>query len=247
LFTKVETARHARAIAERDQAEQAEERPQAAKTLEQVLEAFKAGEQRELRLVIKADVQGSLEPIISSSQALDLEDIKVNVLHAATGNITENDVMLAAASDAIVIGFNVTVEQAAKRMAETEGVDIRIYDIIYRLTEDIEKALKGLLEPETREVLIGRAQVLAVFRIPKVGLIAGCRVLEGELRRNAKLRVRRDEEIVFDGSITSLKHEKDDVREIREGFECGVGVKGFEAFKKGDILDCYAVEIVKVE
>jgi translation initiation factor IF-2 len=247
LFTKVETARQARAIAERDQAEHAEERPQAAKSLEQVLEAFQAGEQQELRLVIKADVQGSLEPIISSSQALDLEDIKVNVLHAATGNITENDVMLAAASDAIVIGFNVTVEQAAKRMAETEGVDIRIYDIIYRLTEDIEKALKGLLEPETREVLIGRAQVLAVFRIPKVGLIAGCRVLEGELRRNAKLRVRRDEEIVFDGSITSLKHEKDDVREIREGFECGVGVKGFEAFKKGDILDCYAVEIVKVE
>jgi translation initiation factor IF-2 len=247
LFTKVETARQARAIAERDQAEHAEERPQAAKTLEQVLEAFQAGEQQELRLVIKADVQGSLEPIVSSSQALDLEDIKVNVLHAATGNITENDVMLAAASDAIVIGFNVTVEQAAKRMAETEGVDIRIYDIIYRLTEDIEKALKGLLKPETREALIGRAQVLAVFRIPKVGPIAGCRVLEGELRRNAKLRVRRDEEIIFEGSITSLKHEKDDVREIREGFECGVGAKGFEAFKKGDIIDCYAVEIVKVE
>jgi translation initiation factor IF-2 len=247
LFTKVETARQARAIAERDQAEHAEERPQAAKSLEQVLEAFQAGEQQELRLVIKADVQGSLEPIVSSSQALDLEDIKVNVLHAATGNITENDVMLAAASDAIVIGFNVTVEQAAKRMAETEGVDIRIYDIIYRLTEDIEKALKGLLKPETREALIGRAQVLAVFRIPKVGPIAGCRVLEGELRRNAKLRVRRDDEIIFEGSITSLKHEKDDVREIREGFECGVGAKGFEAFKKGDILDCYAIETVKVE
>lgn len=246
LFTVVDSEREARSIvAERRQAEQeTQKRPRAAKSLDQIFEAFQAGEVHELRLVLKADVQGSLEPIVNSLKDLVAGDIRVNILHSGTGNITENDVLLAAASDAIVIGFNVTADQAARRVAESEGVDIRDYDIIYRLTEDIEKALKGMLEPETRRVVLGQAQVRAVFRIPKLGNIAGCIVTRGELRRNALVSVSRAGESIFEGSISSLKHEKDDVREIREGFECGVGVKGFDSFQTGDILDCYTEEKV---
>jgi translation initiation factor IF-2 len=247
LFTVTEDEREARAIAEERELQlKRGAKPTKATTLEQIFEAFQAGETRELRLIVKADVQGSLEPIISSLLDLKIEDIKVNVLHSATGNIGENDVMLATASDAIVIGFNVEADQAAKRVAESEGVDIRIYDIIYRVTEDIEKALKGMLEPEVRRVVLGHAEVRATFRIPKVGTIAGCRVIEGELRRNAKVRVVRDNDNLHEGPISSLKHLKDDVREIREGFECGIGLEGFEDFETGDILECFTMETVKV-
>lgn len=247
LFTVVESTKEARTIVEeREEAAEAETSTRQPLTLDQVFDAFKAGEARELRLVIKADGQGSLEPIISSVEGLEAEDIRVNVLHSGTGNINESDVMLATASGAIIIGFNVTIDQAAERAADTEGVDIRTYDIIYRLTEDIEKALKGLLEPEIKEVTLGRAQVLAIFNIPRVGPIAGCRVADGVLRRNARMKVYRDQEEIFDGEVASLKHEKDDVREIREGFECGVGLKGFSDFEEGDLLLCYVEEAVPV-
>ncbi len=168
------------------------------------------------------------------------------MIHTGTGNINKNDVMLASASDGIVIGFCVTADEAASNAAEAEGVDIRIYDIIYRVTEDVEKALKGMLEPEVHEVVLGRAEVRAVFRIPKLGRIAGCFVREGELRRNGHMRVIRADEVIFDGAISSLKHEKDDARDIREGFECGVGLKGFDEFEEGDILECYTEETVPV-
>ncbi len=248
LFTITESERQARAIIEERKSRQQEERvgPKVL-SLDQVFEAYKAGKTQELRLVIKADVQGSLEPITSSLEELSAGDIKVNVLHSATGNISENDVMLAAASDGIVIGFNVVADQAARRAADVEGVDIRLYDIIYRLTEDVEKALKGMLEPETHIVELGRAEVRATFRIRKVGIVAGCMVLEGELRRNSKVRVVREGEVIFDGPMASLKHEQDDVREIREGFECGVGLKGFESFEIGDLLECYTEETLALE
>lgn len=248
LFTIAESERQARAIVEERKSRLLEKRegPKIL-SLDQVFEAYQAGETQELRLVIKADVQGSLEPITSSLEELSAGDIQVNVLHSATGNISENDVMLAAASDGIVIGFNVVADQAARRAAEAEGVDIRLYDIIYRLTEDIEKALKGMLEPETRVVELGRAEVRATFRIRKIGIVAGCMVLEGELRRNSKVRVVRGGETVFDGPMASLKHEKDDVREIRAGFECGVGLKGFDSFEIGDVLECYTEETLAVE
>lgn len=248
LFSVVESERVARAIAEERKLEAAAKgrQPKGAQSLEQVFEAFKAGEAQELRLVIKADVQGSLEPITSSLEELSAGEIKVNVLHTGTGNISKDDVMLAAASGGIVLGFNVSDDQAARLTAETEGVDIRLYDIIYRLIEDIEKALKGMLEPETRESVLGKADVRAVFRIPKTGKIAGCFVREGELHRNAKMRVIRDGEAIFEGSISSLKHEKDDVREIREGFECGVGLRGFNDFEEGDVLECFTEETVPV-
>jgi translation initiation factor IF-2 len=248
LFTITESERQARAIIEERKSQQQERRVGVkVLSLDQVFEAYQAGKTQELRLVIKADVQGSLEPITSSLEELSAGDIQVNVLHRATGNISENDVMLAAASDGIVIGFNVVADQAARRAADAEGVDIRLYDIIYRLTEDIEKALKGMLEPETHIVGLGQAEVRATFRIRKVGVVAGCMVIKGELRRNSKVRVVREGEVVFDGSMASLKHEQDDVKEIREGFECGVGLKGFDDFEIGDILECYTEETRAVE
>ena len=248
LFVVVDNDREARDIAEEraEQAVSASRKPVAAQTLEQIFEAFQAGEVAELRLVVKADVQGSLEPITSSLEELSAGEIKVNILHAGTGNISKDDVMLAAASGGIVIGFNVAAEQGAMMTADAEGVDIRVYDIIYRLTEDVEKALKGMLEPEIRKVSLGKAAVQAVFRIPRVGNIAGCRVVEGELRRNADARVIRDSEVIFEGPVASLRHEKEDVREIREGFECGIGLRGFDEFEEGDIIECFTEETVPV-
>jgi translation initiation factor IF-2 len=245
LFTLAATEKEGRAqIAERAAGAQAPEKKSAALTLDQVFEAFQSGKAQELRLIVKADVQGSLEPIVSSLSGLSAGDIKVNILHAATGNIGNDDVMLAAASEAIIIGFSVAADPAARRLAEAEGVDIRQYDIIYRLTEDIDKALKGMLAPEVRKVVVGRAEVRAVFRIPKLGNIAGCLVVEGDMKRSARCRVVRTGAEIYDAPITSLKHEKEDEREIHAGFECGIGIKGFTEFHPGDVLECYAEEEV---
>ena len=245
LFQVVGSDKQARAIVEERKINQKSEAAsqKSAITLEQLFEQFQAGEIRELRLIVKADVQGSLEPIVSSLNELGGE-ISINILHAETGNIGENDVMLAAASKAIVVGFNVEADSAARRLAETEGVSIRLYDIIYRLTEDIEMALKGMLEPEIKESVLGHAEVRAIFKIRKIGSVAGCYVLDGELHRNAKMRVLRDQEVQFDGEIGSLKHLQDDVTEVRTGFECGVTLKRFNDFITGDILECYVVEQV---
>lgn len=215
-------------------------------TLEQLFARVQAGEAQELKLIIKADVQGSLEPIVSSLEKMNIEGIGVNILHADTGAIGENDVMLASTSDAIIIGFNSQPDSAAKRQADTEGVSIRSYNIIYRLTEDIDKALKGLLEPELKEIVIGRANVLQVFSASRIGKAAGCRVVEGELRRNAKARVIRNNESVFEGEFASLKRHQEDVREVRAGFECGLGLRGFNDFEEGDIIECYTVEEVEI-
>jgi translation initiation factor IF-2 len=152
--------------------------------------------------------------------------------------------MLAAASKAIVVGFNVTADSGAHRLADSEGVSIRLYDIIYRLTEDVEKALKGMLAPEFKETVVGKASVMAVFHVSKVGNIAGCRVTEGEMRRNGRVRVMRAGKNIFEGETSSLKHEKDDVREVRQGFDCGVALKNFDAFAQGDVLECFIREKV---
>ena len=215
-------------------------------TLEELFARVQAGEVKELRLIIKADVQGSLEPIVSSLKEMDVEGIGVNILHADTGNISENDVMLASTSDAIIIGFNSQPDAAARRMAEIEKVSIRSYNIIYRLTEDIDKALKGLLEPEKREITVGRANVLAVFGASRIGRAAGCRVVEGEIRRNARVKVIRGEEAIFEGEIASLKRHQEDVREVRDGFECGIGLRGFNDFEEGDVIECFKIEEVKI-
>jgi translation initiation factor IF-2 len=243
IFQVVANEKEARAIIDEKKLKSAETVSATPKaTLEQLFEKFQAGEVRELPLIIKADVQGSLEPIVNSLNDLSKGDIKINILQAETGNITETDIMLAAASKAIVIGFNVQSDGAARNLADSEGVSVRLYDIIYRMTEDIEKALKGMLEPEVKEVHIGQASVRAIFKIDKVGTIAGCRVTEGELRRNGKMRVIRNGNKVFDGEVSSLKHEKDDVKEVRQGYDCGVSLKGYNDIVEGDILECYILE-----
>jgi translation initiation factor IF-2 len=211
-------------------------------SLEDVFANFKAGEAKDLNLIIKADVQGSLEPVVGELEKLGKGEIGLKILHAETGNIGENDVMLASASHAIIIGFNVQADVAARRLAEKEGVSIRLYEIIYRMTEDIEKALKGMLEPEIVERVLGHAQVLAVFSASKLGKVAGCKVLDGELRRNARIRLTRGADTLYEGELASLRHEKEDVREVRTGFECGVGFKNFSNIQVGDQLVCYVME-----
>ncbi len=214
-------------------------------TLEQLFDQYKAGDLKELRIVLKADVQGSLEPIVSSLNDLSAGDIKIHILHAETGNIGENDVMLASASKAIILGFNVQADAGARRLAEAEAVSIRVYDIIYRLIEDVEKALKGMLEPEFKEVVTGQAEVKAVFKISKVGNIAGCRITSGEIRRNSKVHLKRKGEVIFQGEISSLKHLQEDVKEVRSGFECGISLKGFSEFAPGDIIEAFLIEKVE--
>ncbi len=244
VFEVVENERIAREIVLKRHEAQKNQATSAKMSLEDLFARFKAGELKELRLILKADVQGSLEPIVKELNELakGSTEIAIKVLYSETGNIGENDVMLASASKAILIGFNVQAEVAARRLAEAEGVSIRLYDIIYRLTEDIQKAVKGMLQPEFVEKVVGKASVLAVFPISKIGKIAGCRVTEGELRRNGKIRLRRGNDIVFEGEVSSLKHEKDDVREVRTGFECGVGLRNFHDILVGDILECYVLE-----
>ena len=244
LFQVVANEREGRQIVAERRAEREAKKNVKRATLEELFARVQSGEAKELRLILKADVQGSLEPIVNSLNDLNKKekDISVKVLHAETGNVTENDVMLAAASNAVVLGFNVDVDQGSRRLAEQEGVSIRIYKIIYRLLEDVEKALRGLLEPELVEKVIGRASVLATFKVSKGGIAAGCRVTEGELRRNAQVRVSRNGEPVFTGEILSLKREKEDVREVREGMECGVTIRNFEGFAIGDVIECFVME-----
>jgi translation initiation factor IF-2 len=169
-------------------------------------------------------------------------DIDIKVLHAETGNVTESDVMLAAASNAVILGFAVDADAASRRLAESEGVSIRLYKIIYRLLEDVEKAMQGLLEPEMVEKVIGRASVLAIFKVSKGGTAAGCRVTMGELRRNSDVHLIRNNEVIVTAEIATIKREKEEVRDVREGMECGITLKGFEDFMVGDTLECFVME-----
>ena len=244
LFQVVANEKEARNIvAERKAARELKQNSKRA-TLEELFSKVKSGETKELRLILKADVQGSLEPIQNELELLNKKqkDIIVKVLHAETGNITESDVMLAAASDAIILGFDVDVDQGARKVAESEGVSMRLYKIIYRLLEDVEKALKGLLEPEMVEKTIGKANVMAIFKVSKGGTAAGCRIVSGEIRRNAQVHLTRNNEVVFNGEVFSIHREKEEVRDVREGMECGITLKGFEAFQVGDVIECFIME-----
>jgi translation initiation factor IF-2 len=213
-------------------------------TLEDIFERMRLGEVKELNLVLKADVQGSIDPIVKSLQDLGDEDLKVRILRQGTGNISESDVMLAVASSAIIVGFQVETDAAAQRLAEVEGVTVRIYDIIYRLIDDIDKALKGMLDPVYQDVVTGRAEVRAVFKIPRRGHIAGSIVLDGQVTRNALARVRRNGNEIYTGKIASLRRFSEDVREVVAGYECGIGLDGFDDFQEGDILEFYTEELV---
>ncbi len=200
------------------------------------------GQEKELRIILKADVQGSLEAVKSVLDRFDSKEIKLTTLHEGIGDITESDVMLASASNAIVVGFNVSVDSRADIRAKTEGIDVRIYRIIYEIYDEIKKALEGMLEPKLEEVFLGRAEVRQVFKVSKVGTIAGSFVIKGKLLRNAVCRVMRDKEEVYKGKISSLKRFKDDAREVAEGFECGIGVGNFSEFKPGDLIEAYDIE-----
>jgi translation initiation factor IF-2 len=219
-----------------------------AMTLEEVFTQFRAGEAKELNLILKVDVQGSLQPIIDSLGQIsekNPEGIRVRILASDVGNISESDVMLASASSAILIGFNVEVDNAARRSADSLHVDIRLYTIIYKLFEDVELALKGMLEPVYAEKTVGLAEVRQVFKISKVGTIAGSYMRDGEARRNARARVRRGGQVISaDNSVTSLKRMQEDVREVRTGFECGIGLSNFSDFQTGDMIEFFVSERV---
>ena len=216
-------------------------------SLDDLFQKIKEGEVKELNLVLKADVQGSIEAISDSLGKLATEEVKLKIIHSSTGAISETDVMLASASRAIIIGFNVRANPRVTELAEKEKVDIRYYDVIYNLIQDIKMAMAGLLEPVYKENFIGRAAVKEVFHIPKVGTVAGCSVTDGHVERNARARLLREEVVVFDGKIASLRRFKDDVKEVQTGYECGIALENFQDIKPGDVFEVYQVEEVRPE
>jgi len=248
IFEVMPDEKTARSISAQRAAQQREAQSQAAGPKMVSLDDFFAGVQngkvKQLNLIVKTDVQGSIEPIVNSLKELGGEELKVKLLRQATGNISESDVMLAVASNAIIIGFRVVADPVAQKMADAEGVDIRIYDIIYKLVEDVDKALKGLLEPVYEDMVIGHAEIRAVFRLPQRRKIAGCYVTDGLVTRNALARIARNGDLIYEGRVDSLKHFKDDVTELRAGFECGIGLEGFGDFKVGDVIELYKKERV---
>jgi translation initiation factor IF-2 len=238
---------HAKAAAEENQTRSREsmlaERTQI--TLENLFSQIEAGNVKELNIIIRADVQGSVDVLVKYLSELSTEEVKIKILHAAPGGVTEGDVVLAEASNAIIIGFNVVSEERVAKIAESKGVDIRFYNIIYRITEDLQKSMVGLLEPEEAENPLGRAVVRDTFKISKVGTVAGCHITEGLVNRKAKVRLVRDNIVIRDAlTIETLKHFKDDVREVRAGLECGIKLVKFDDVKVDDVLDFY--EIVEV-
>ena len=245
----VENDRQARHLAqsrgERFRREQlAQQRPTGI-SLETLFSEMQEGAVQDLNLVIKADVDGSVEAAVSELQKIQHPEVRVNVIHTGVGGISENDVMLAAASNAMIVGFNVRPNAEARASAGREGVEIRTYDVIYRLTEEIEQALVGMLRPVTSEETLGEAEVRQLFRVSRLGTIAGCHVTSGVIRRGAKVRVVRDGAVVHEGSIAQLKRFKDDVREVEEGFECGILLEGFNDVKEGDVLEAYEVRQIE--
>jgi translation initiation factor IF-2 len=213
-------------------------------SLEDLHRHIEVGDLKELNIVIKADVQGSMEALQFSLGKLSGAKVKVVVIHSGVGGISESDVMLASASTAVVIGFNVRPEPKAAELAERESVDVRLYSVIYDVVDDIRKAMEGLLSPTFREASQGRAEVRNTFHISKVGTIAGCYVLTGKITRNSSIRLLRDSVVVFEGKLSSLKRFKDDVREVTEGYECGLGIENFNDIQVGDQIEAYLMEKV---
>ena len=235
--------RHAQKLVEKHKAEQTKAGAARAVSLHSLYEQISAGKVKELNVILKTDVQGSIEPIRTSLEKLGSEAVKVRIIHAGAGNITESDVLLAIASKGLIVGFDVGIEEGAKRQAAAEGIDIRLYDIIYSLIDDIDKALKGLLPAPIVEVIEGRAEVIAVFPA-KGNKVAGVRVAEGKVTRGVKVRVRRGKQTLADSTVASLKRFKENVKECAAGFECGVRIANFDALKPGDVIEAF--EVVKV-
>jgi translation initiation factor IF-2 len=207
--------------------------------LEDIFSQIQSGETATLNVVLKADVHGSLEAVTESLRKLERDGVDLVFVHRAVGGITENDISLAATTNATIIGFNVRPDRKARELAEAEDVEIRTYEIIYKLLEDIEQAMVGMLAPEYEEVITGEAEVREIFRVPRIGAIAGCYVLSGVITRGSKVRFLRDGTIIWKGEIASLRRFKEDAREVREGFECGIGLSDFQDLKPGDIIETF--------
>ena len=213
-------------------------------TLDDLFKKLEDGEIKELAVIVKADVQGSVEVLMELLPSLSTEKVKINIIHAATGTITESDILLASTSNAIIIGYNVKPGAKIEEIAQKENVEIRAYRIIYQLTDDIKKALAGMLEPVIKETFLGRAQVRRIYRIPKVGVIAGCYVSDGKIVRNAEIRVIRNKDVVHRGRIASLKHLKENVTEVKKDYECGIGLASFKEIQEGDVIEAFLMEKV---
>jgi translation initiation factor IF-2 len=245
-------------VAEREKARQVSEyREQKAReatlakssklSLEGFAEQIKSAGVKELPIILKADVQGSAEVLADTLARLSTEKVKIKVLHSGVGAITENDVLLASASNAVIIGFNVRPERKAQELAEMEKVDIRLHSIIYELQDEIKKAMAGLLEPIIKETYQGRAAVQQTFRVPKVGTVAGCIVQDGNIKRDSDVRLIRDGVQVYKGKISSLKRFKDDASEVRNGMECGIAISNFNDIKRGDVIEAFVTEKIAAE
>ena len=208
-------------------------------SLEELYSQIKAGDVKELRVVLKADVQGSVEAVTEALTRMSTNDVKLRVLHGSVGGITESDILLAAASNAVVIGFNVRPESKGAALAAKEGVDVRLYTIIYEAVADVRAAMEGMLEPTYREQVHGRVEIRQIFNIVGVGTIAGCYVTEGKVARGHSVRLLRDQVVVHEGKLASLKRFKDDVRDVAAGYECGLSLEGYQDLKQGDVIESY--------
>lgn len=223
-----------------------EERSQTNKvSLDDLFDQIQQGEMKEINIIVKADVQGSAEALRGSLEKIEVEGAKINIIHTGVGAIAESDIILAAASNAIVIGFNVRPDVNAKRTAEVENVDVRLHRVIYDAIEEIEAALKGMLDPEYREKVIGQVEVRQTFNVSKIGTIAGSYVLEGKITRDSDVRLIRDGVVIYEGGLNALKRFKDDVKEVQNGYECGVTLNNFNDIKEGDIIEAYVMEEIK--
>jgi translation initiation factor IF-2 len=245
-FITVETEARAREVAEYRQRKQRDAKAVAGArgTLEQMFSKIAAGEAKELPVVIKGDVQGSVEALTATLEKLGNEEVKVRVLHAAVGGINESDITLAKASNALVVGFNVRANPQARDMARRDDVEIRYYSIIYDVADDMKQALTGMLAPTLRERFLGNAEIREVFNITKVGKVGGCFVTEGLVKRGAKVRLLRDNVVIHEGSLGQLKRFKDDVKEVREGYECGMSFENYNDIQVGDVIECFELEEV---
>ena len=214
-------------------------------TLDDLFSQISAGQIKDLNIIIKADVQGSVEAVRQSLEKLSNDEVRVRTIHGGVGAITESDVMLASTSNAIIIGFNVRPDANARDMAEREKIDVRLYRVIYQAIEDVQNAMKGLLAPKFKEVLLGHATVRQPFRVSGVGTIAGSYVTDGKIMRNAQIRLLRDNVVIHEGKIDSLKRFKDDAKEVAAGYECGIGIAGYNDIKENDVIECFEMEEIQ--
>ena len=247
LLEVLEDKQHTKEIAEKREEKERSDKLAKKTTvnLDNLFDQIQEGDIKELNIVIKADVQGSVEAMRETLLKLSTDEVKVNIIHGGVGGVTETDVMLAAASNAIILGFNVRPGTNARQTAEKQGIDIRTYRVIYKAVEDIRDAMEGLLDPDYKEYVVGQAEVRQTFKVPDIGTIAGCYVTEGKVVRNANIRLIRDGKIIKEGLISSLKRFKDDAKEVKEGYECGIGIEDYDDVKDGDIMEVYDYKEIK--